>query len=158
MAEAEAVNLQKERQLEQLKQNIADMQNQRRLMESRLSWMSTSTRPAPAPELLEGGSPSGGEKESGKSVVVTLRDIAELVCRLEENETDGSSVSERVDNILSLWWDMNHPSYYYLDAKLKNMDWIQILATFGLQVPEPVSEDREESFVHCILQWLVREG
>ena len=34
---------------------------------------------------------------------------------------------------------------------------IQILATFGLQVPEPVSEDGQESFVHCILQWLVRE-
>ena len=34
--------------------------------------------------------------------MVSRRDIAELVCRLKENETDGSSVSEGVDNILSL--------------------------------------------------------
>ena len=110
-----------------------------------------------ATELLARGSPSGCEKESGRSFVVSRRDIAELVCRLEENETDGSSVGERVDNILALWDAMDHPSYCRLDAGLKNMDWIQILGTFGLQVAEPVSQDPSESFVRCILQWLVRE-
>ena len=103
---------------------------------------------APWTEALAGESPSGCEKESGRSFVVSRRDIAELFGRLEENETDGSSVGERVDNIVALW-----------DRRpfLKNNDWIQILGTFGLQVAEPVSENPSESFVHCILQWLVRE-
>ena len=71
-AGVEAVNLQRERQLEQSKQNLAESRNQRRLLEARLSWEVYRTRPAPAPELLAGGSPSGSEKESGKSFYHTL--------------------------------------------------------------------------------------
>ena len=88
---------------------------------------------------------------------MSRRDAAELVCRSEENETDASSLGERVDNILALWDAMGHQDYCRLDAGLKNMDWIKILGALGLQVAEPVSQDPSESFVHCILQWLLRE-
>ena len=73
--------------------------------------------------MLEGGSPSGGEKESGRSFVVSRRAIAEVVCRLEEHETDGSSVCERVDNILALWDAMDHRSFCRLDAGLDTDAW-----------------------------------
>ena len=63
---------------------------------------------------------------------------AELVCRSEANETDASSRGERVDNILALWDAMGHQDFCRLDAGLKNMVWIKILGTLGLQVaPAP---------------------
>ena len=146
---------------------LAPASHDRRQLEARLRAQVQAARSAARPfwltglqsrtEPLEGGSPSGCEEESGRSFVVTLREAAELVCRSEANETDASSLGERVDNIIALWDAMGHQDSCRLDAGLKNMDWIKILGTLGLQVAEPVSQDPEESFVHCILQWLLRE-
>ena len=111
-AECEGLRLQKERQLEQLKKNFEDIRKRRRQLEARLrrqfdvAWSAARWK-----ELLAGESPSGSEKESGRSFVVSRRDIAELDRPLDGNETDGISVAERRDDRM-----------------------IQILGTFGLQV------------------------
>ena len=82
----EAHRPQQERMLDEKRQQVVECRRWQRQLEARLRRQFDVAWPAAQwTELLAGESPSGCEKESGRSIVVSPRDIAELVCRLEEN-------------------------------------------------------------------------